>query len=94
MDKIKRHEELCKKIHEVYKAKNLAYGDSFGRSVDDWGISAAAVRISDKVNRFFNLAKHPDVDSGDEAITDTLLDLANYAIMTTMELEKIKNGNN
>ena len=88
MDKIKRHEELCRKIHEVYKQKNAAYGDSFGRSFSDWGISSAAVRISDKVNRFFQLAKHPEVDHGDEAITDTLMDLANYALMTVMELEK------
>lgn len=94
MDKIKRHEELCEKIHEIYKAKNMAYGDSFGRSINDWGISAAAVRISDKVNRFFNLAKNPNVDSGDEAITDTLLDLANYALMTTIELENLHDGNN
>lgn len=92
MDKIKRHEELCKHIHEVYKAKNLAYGDSFGRSFDDWGIPAAAIRITDKFNRFINLAKHPEIDSGDEAITDTLLDMANYAVMTVMELEKKYGG--
>ena len=93
MDKIQRHKELCDKIHEVYVQKNNAYGDSFGRSFDDWGIPSAAVRISDKVNRFFNLAKHPDVDHGDEAITDTLMDMANYALMTVMELEK-QNGDN
>lgn len=91
MDKIKRHKELCDKIHEVYVQKNNAYGDSFGRSFADWGIPSAAVRISDKVNRFFNLAKHPDVDHGDEAIADTLMDMANYALMTVMELEGRKN---
>ena len=92
MDKIQRHEELCKHIHEVYKAKNLAYGDSFGRSFDDWGIPAAAIRITDKFNRFINLAKHPEIDAGDEAIGDTLLDMANYALMTVMELEKKYGG--
>lgn len=92
MDKIKRHEELCNKIHEVYKQKNAAYGDSFGRSFDEWGIASAAVRISDKFNRFINLAKHPEVDHGDESIKDTCLDLANYMLMTVMELEK--NGDN
>ena len=39
MDKIKRHEELCKKIHEVYKAKNLAYGDSFGQENKKSGVA-------------------------------------------------------
>lgn len=92
MDKIKRHEELCQFIHNLYKAKNLAYGDSFGRSFNDWGISAAAIRITDKFNRFINLAKHPEIDSGDEAITDTLLDIANYSLMTVMELEQKYGG--
>lgn len=91
IDKILRHKELCEKLHEIYTQKNRAYGDSFGRSFDDWGIASAAVRISDKVNRFYNLAKHPDVDHGDEAIQDTLFDLSNYALMTIMELEK-QNG--
>lgn len=87
MTKIEKHEELCKRIHETYIKKNTAYGDSFGHSFGDWGIAAAAIRISDKFNRFVNLSKHPDIDKGDEAITDTLLDMANYCLMTIIELE-------
>ena len=87
MEKIEKHELLCKQLHAIYKLKNTAYGDSFGKSFEDWGIAAAAIRLSDKWNRFMNLAKHPEVDSGDEAITDTLVDLANYALMTVIELE-------
>jgi hypothetical protein len=92
MDKIKRHAELCQKLQEVYEQKNNAYGDSFGKSFADWGISAACVRMGDKWNRIVNLAKHPDINHGDEAITDSLVDLANYCLMTVMELEN--NGNN
>ena len=29
MDKIKIHEQLCKKMHELYERKNADYGDSF-----------------------------------------------------------------
>lgn len=92
MDKIKRHKELCDKLHEIYVQKNAAYGDSFGRSFDDWGVISAAVRINDKVNRFNNLAKHPNTDHGDEAIEDTAMDAANYFLMTVIELEK-QHGN-
>lgn len=88
VNKIQRHEELCKQIHEVYVQKNTAYGDSFGKSFEDWGIAAAAIRLSDKWNRFVNLAKHSEIDKGDESIKDTLTDMANYALMTVMELEK------
>lgn len=93
MNKIEYHKKLCDEIHNTYVQKNTAYGDSFGKSFSDWGISAAAIRIADKYNRFINLAKHPEVDDGDERITDTLLDMANYAIMTVLELEK-EYGNN
>lgn len=87
MDKLELHKELCDRIHEIYKQKNAAYGDSFGRSFQDWGITACAVRCSDKWNRFCNLAKHPEIDQGDESMIDTCLDMANYMIMTAMELE-------
>ncbi len=88
MNKIQRHEELCKEIHEIYKQKNNAYGDSFGKSFSDWGLAAAAIRITDKFNRFINLAKNPDVPSGDESLLDTCKDAANYFLMTVIELEK------
>ncbi len=88
MNKIDIHRELCNQIHATYKQKNQAYGDSFGRSFQDYGITSAAVRISDKFNRFVNLSKNTDVDTGDEPIIDTLLDLANYCLMTVIELEK------
>ena len=86
-NKIDFHKELCDELHEIYIQKNNAYGDSFGKNFNDWGIASCAIRLSDKFNRFINLAKHPDVDQGDEPIIDTLVDLANYALMTVMELE-------
>lgn len=92
MDKINEHNELCTLLHEIYKSKNSAYGDSFGKSFDEWGIPAAAIRITDKYNRFVNLGKHPEIDDGDEKITDTLIDMANYCLMTVMELRR-NNGN-
>ncbi len=91
LDKIELHKQLCDYIHDTYIQKNKAYGDSFGKSVADWGIAAAAIRITDKFNRFVNLAKYPDIDCADEAITDTLIDLANYALMTVIELKKGRN---
>ena len=32
------------------------------------------------------------INKGDEAIEDTLLDMANYCLMTYMELQKENNG--
>lgn len=48
--------------------------------------------MSDKTNRLISLAGKPEAERmvKDESITDTLLDLANYAIMTLAELEEVK----
>ncbi|EKN42768.1 hypothetical protein CFSAN001627_04702, partial [Clostridium botulinum CFSAN001627] len=49
------------------------------------GIISAVTRITDKVNRLQSLCiKDALVD---ESIQDTLIDLANYSIMTLIELE-------
>ena len=45
------------------------------------------IRLSDKLNRFKMLSKGRDALVNDESIRDTLVDLANYAIMTIMEIE-------
>lgn len=86
-DKIKMHEELCMKLHDIYVAKNSDYGDSFGKSYDKYGIIAAMVRMEDKWNRMENLVVKDTIPLvNDESLKDTCLDLANYAIMTYMEI--------
>lgn len=84
----KRHQELCDEIHETYIQKNTAYGNSFGETFQKLGIVSAVTRITDKYNRLVSLATKPDTDPGDESILDTLKDMANYCLMTAMEIEK------
>lgn len=90
---------LADTITDLYRRKNADYGDSFARSLDKYGIVAALVRISDKVNRLESLiAPGRKAQVKDESVQDTLLDLASYAIMASMwvtepidkELEKNK----
>lgn len=87
-NKYKRHEEICKKLNEVYVQKNRAYGDSFSETYRKLGIISAVTRMTDKMNRIQNLSVNKNIDKGDESLIDSCLDLANYAIMTVMELEK------
>ena len=90
MDKTATHEKLCKEIHELYVKKNHDYGDSFGKTYKDLGIISAATRISDKYNRFIELAKGNKPLVSTETIRDTLIDMANYALMTIIELDNNK----
>ena len=76
-------------MYEMYVAKNHDYGDSFSNLFGKFGIISATVRIGDKFNRLVSLCASNALVA-DESIEDTLLDLANYCIMTVIELEKRK----
>jgi hypothetical protein len=86
---VRRFAELCATMTQTYDRKNTDYGDSFSRSVQRYGKIAALTRMSDKWNRLENLMLSNDAKVKDEAVTDTLIDLASYALMTVMELEKM-----
>ena len=81
---------ITQKMHETYLKKNHDYGNSFDKSLDKFGLVASTVRLGDKMNRIESLTSKIALVN-DESIKDTLLDLANYAIMTVMWLNK--NGN-
>ena len=77
---------ITERMLETYKKKNADYGSSFDKSMEEFGIISAVVRMSDKMERLKSLAKK-DAKVKDESIEDTLLDLANYCIMTVMHLK-------
>lgn len=95
MNRIQMHKELCKKLNETYESKNHDYGNSFGETFDKLGIISAITRISDKYNRLVSLCtkSQEEMMVKDESIHDTLLDMANYCIMTVIELDKNKENN-
>lgn len=86
------HEDICRELNELYARKNADYGNSFGESFEDFGIAMSAIRIGDKFNRLKSFAKNNAMKVTDESLEDTLMDLANYAIMTLIELKIKKEG--
>lgn len=88
MNKADRHMDICKGLNKIYEQKNHDYGDSFHDTFVEEGMAMARIRLSDKLNRFKKLSKADSEQKvNDESIRDTLLDLANYAIMTVMEMD-------
>lgn len=81
------HGQICDELTEIYRKKNHDYGNSFHKSFEEFGLTMAAIRMSDKLNRFKTLIKGEGQVS-DESIRDTVMDLANYAIMTVMEMDE------
>lgn len=94
--KMEMHRNICKELNDTYERKNHDYGDSFGETYKKLGIISAITRISDKYNRLVNLCTLPEEERKvkDESVSDTLLDMANYCIMTEIELRKNKTLNN
>lgn len=81
--------DIVKGMIETYVRKNHDYGNSFDKSLDKFGLVASVVRIGDKMNRIESLVQKKAMVQ-DESIRDTLLDMANYAIMTVMWLDNQK----
>ena len=87
-DNVARHRKIVLGLNELYAKKNADYGDSFHETFKEEGMAMARIRLSDKLNRFKSLTRGNSQQITDESIRDTLLDLANYAIMTVIEMDR------
>ena len=57
----------------------------------EYGLIMPVIRLEDKFNRFKKLAlNNGEAKVKDESIEDTLLDMANYALMTVIEMRNKK----
>ena len=84
---VEMHRKICEYLNRLYEQKNTDYGDSFHQTFLLEGMAMPRIRLMDKVNRFCSLTRSGIQKVRGESIRDTLIDLANYAIMTIMELE-------
>lgn len=85
-EKVLRHKEICDGLNELYARKNHDYGDSFHTTFVEEGLAMARIRLGDKFSRL-SCNDRDQQQVTDESIRDTLLDLANYAIMTVLEMD-------
>lgn len=86
-DNVEQFMSITNNMAKTYAAKNHDYGNSFEQSLDKFGLVASVVRLGDKMNRIESLTKK-EAQVKDESIKDTLIDMANYAIMTVMWMNK------
>lgn len=87
---VQHHRDLCDQLNSIYEAKNHDYGDSFHQTFLEEGFAMSRIRLSDKLNRFKALSKANAIrEVLNESIEDTLMDLANYAIMTVLEMQRV-----
>lgn len=75
MSKIERFKEIVAEMATLYENKNKEHGNIAG-----------IVRMEDKFNRLKSLLNSNEKPNY-ESVSDTLTDLANYAIMMRIELK-------
>lgn len=83
--------DYLESMKDLYLKKNHDYGDSVSKTFDEYGLVSFLVRMDDKMNRIKTLNKIQGTAVRGEKIEDTLLDLANYAILALTEIEFRKN---
>lgn len=90
--KVERFKQLTGEMAALYARKNRDYGDSFTEMYREWGPMYPLSRMQEKLSRATRLMQSGEEQAQvpEEKVTDTLLDLANYALMTILE---IKEGN-
>lgn len=90
MDNIKlemEHRAITDELTKTCVKKNTDYGNSYDKSLDEFGLVSGAIRMQDKINRLKQLTNN-DSKVESESIEDTLMDLANYAILTVRWLRE------
>lgn len=83
-------DNVCEIIKETLKQKNVAYNGmdtpfkSFEVQAEILRVPAEKIflsRMMDKIGRASNLLSSEDIDQGDEALEDTIMDLLGYALL-------------
>lgn len=88
MTKAEIHSEILEEMHDLYLRKNADYGDSFAQLRKRYP-NFVCMRLFDKLNRLDTLIQ-PGYEAkvDDEKLEDTLMDIANYAVMEILERRK------
>lgn len=84
--RLKEHEDICNYLHDLYYRKNSDYGGSVTETFNKYGLVSFLVRLEDKLNRARSLNERGSAKVNDEKIEDTLMDMANYAMLAVIEL--------
>lgn len=79
---------VCDEIKELLIEKNKMYGNSFFKTLHEYGYILICVRLEDKLNRLKQIIlKGIKDDKTDERLIDTITDLAGYAILSKIFVE-------
>ena len=85
-----KFKDITDEMNALYERKDQEYGRRCSETYRKRGIVSGATRMLDKMNRIVSLVTKDQQKVNDESLRDTLIDIANYAVMTIMEIDKKK----
>ena len=71
--------DIALEVAELVEKKNRDYGNSFDKTVNEYGDTAYFLRVEDKISRLKSLANR-DAEV-EESIEDTLKDIIGYTLL-------------
>jgi hypothetical protein len=87
--RIEQMEEVQKEALELFRKKNMDYGDAFAT----YGPVGVIVRMGDKIQRLLSVSKKGIYFIDSESLRDTLIDLHNYSAMAIMLIDEERDKN-
>jgi len=84
MNRVEQFQKIQNEGLELFKKKNIDYGDAFAK----YGVIGVLMRIEDKIQRSLSITTNGVNLINDEGIKDTLIDLHNYAAMALLLLDE------
>lgn len=73
--------DIAQDIAELVERKNNDYGNSFDKTLTEYGMTAYFLRIEDKISRLKSLDKSNTQLVADESKEDTLKDIVGYTLL-------------
>lgn len=87
-EEVKVFKELTDQMSDTFAKKRNDYGQTTTETFQKFGPVSMLTRMHDKMGRLDNLLGKGTENLVGEKVEDTLLDLANYALITILELRK------
>lgn len=84
IDVSKPFNNIVYEMASLYEKKNQDYGNAFGELFNEYGLNYSIMHLHEKLNRIKSVYKNNNANN--ESIKDSLIDLANYAVMSIVEL--------
>ena len=76
--------EVYEELSRVLVSKQLDYGPGNINNAPGGAMNGVLVRMNDKMERLKNLIYHSEGEPQNESIDDSLVDIANYAVIAMM----------